>query len=369
MKIPFFSFAERNQKLKAETLAVFEEFYDSNWYVLGKFTQKFEKEFADYNQVKHAVGVSTGLDALHLSLLALGVGDGDEVVVPSNTYIATVLAISFVGATPIFVEPRLETANLNPELLEAAITEKTKAIMPVHLYGQACEMDAIMEIANRHNLFVVEDNAQAHGARYNGKLTGSFGQANATSFYPTKNIGALGEAGAVTTDDPEIAEKISVFRNYGSQKRYYNNVVGYNMRIDEFEAAFLGICLKHIESWTKEREEMFKLYSECLAGIEGISPLKIAEGATTVNHLYTIRTQRRDELQAFLNEKGIGTKIHYPVPPHLQECYKNLGYSKGDFPIAEEIAETTLSLPNFIGIKESEIHYVGECIKSFFKES
>lgn len=364
-QIPFFSFDQRNNDIRKDALKTFEEFFDSKWYVLGNSTTKFEQDYAGFNKTQYCVGVSTGLDALHLALLAIGIEAGDEVIVPSNTYIATVLAISYIGATPIFVEPRLETCNLDPDRIEAAITERTKAIMPVHLYGQACEMDAIMVIANKHNLLVVEDNAQAQGATYNGKLTGSFGHANATSFYPTKNIGALGEAGAVTTDDDDLAHKIRVLRNYGSQKTYFNEVVGYNNRIDEFEAAFLSTSLGYFEKWTEERVELDRLYREKLRGIKEISLCTIAESATTVNHLFTIRSDKRDELQAFLKENGIGTKIHYPVPPHLQECYSELGYKKGDFPIAEEIANTTLSLPNYLGLTADQIEYIASCIKNF----
>lgn len=368
MNIPFFSFTARNKDIRKDAINAFEKFFDSEWYVLGKDTTKFEEEYAKFNQTNHAVGVSTGLDALHLSLLALGIEAGDEVIVPSNTYVATVLAITYIGATPVFVEPRIDTYNLDPKLIQQAVTSKTKAVMPVHLYGQACEMDEIMVVARKNNLVVVEDNAQAHGAAYNGKLTGSFGEANATSFYPTKNIGAIGEAGAVTTDDEKVARKIRTLRNYGSQKTYYNEVIGYNNRIDEYEAAFLSKSLKYFDKWTAERVEIDRLYREKLAGIESIILPVVADKATTVNHLFTIRTTKRDELQEYLKDKGIGTKIHYPVPPHLQECYEHLGYQKGDFPIAEEIADTTLSLPNYIGLQPEEMNYIAMQIKEFFDE-
>ncbi|MFT4733095.1 MAG: dTDP-4-amino-4,6-dideoxygalactose transaminase [Sediminicola sp.] len=366
MKIPFFSFEARNTKVKAEALQAFESFFDSKWYVLGKSTEQFELDYAVYNEVRYAVGVSTGLDALHLALMALGVGEGDEVIVPSNTYIATVLAVSYTGATPVFVEPRIETANLNPDLIVAAITSKTKAIMPVHLYGQPCEMDAIMDIAKKYQLFVVEDNAQAHGARYDGKITGSFGDINATSFYPTKNLGALGEAGAITTNSQQHAEHIKMLRNYGSNERYYNDEIGYNNRIDEFEAAYLNIALKHIKSWSEERRKIANWYNEALEGIDEITKMQIALRAESVYHLYVIRTNKRDELRGFLEEKGIGTQIHYPVPPHLQKAYKELGYNRGDFPVAEELADTCLSLPIWPGITKEMITEVATGIKSFF---
>lgn len=364
--IPFFSFEKRNSDIRTRAIKEFEDFFDSGWYVLGSRTKQFEVNYAKFNCTKHAVGVSTGLDALHLSLKALGVGVGDEVIVPSNTYIATVLAVSYVGATPVFVEPRYSTSNLNPDLIEEAITSRTKCIMPVHLYGQSCEMDKIMAIAKKHDLFVVEDNAQSQGAKCSGKLTGSFGDLNATSFYPTKNIGAVGEAGAVTTDKDELAEKIRVFRNYGSHVTYYNQVKGYNNRIDEYEAAFLNVSLEYFDKWTKERMEIDQKYRELLSTVDEVTLNQIADNCTTVNHLFTIKCDDRDGLQKHLKDVGIGTKIHYPVPPHLQECYSDLGYKKGDFPVAEKLANTTLSLPNYLGIGNKNIERVASEIKRFF---
>ena len=367
MRIPFFSFEARNHKVRDKALKAFESFFDSNWYVLGKSTDQFELDYANYNEVKYAVGLSTGLDALHLALRALGIGAGDEVIVPSNTYIATVLAVSYTGATPVFVEPRIETGNINPERIDDALSAKTKAIMPVHLYGQPCEMDAIMRIAKKHGLYVVEDNAQAHGARYNGIITGSFGDINATSFYPTKNLGALGEAGAITTNSLQHSEQIKMLRNYGSKERYFNEVIGYNNRIDEFEAAYLSIALKHIDDWSKERRRIASWYSEALSSIDEITLMKQAEGTESVYHLYVIKTERRDELRTFLAENGIGTQIHYPVPPHLQQAYQHLGYQKGDFPVAEELADTCLSLPIWPGLNLNMVSEVSSAINSFFK--
>lgn len=365
-KIPFFSFERRNQDIRNDAIETFTHFFDSAWYVLGNYTNQFEKDYAQFNRTKYAVGVSTGLDALHLSLVALGIGPGDEVIVPSNTYIATVLSITYVGATPVFVEPRIATSNLDPDRIETAITSRTKCIMPVHLYGQSCEMDQIMDIAKKHNLYVVEDNAQSQGATYNAQLTGSFGDINATSFYPTKNIGAVGEAGAITTDNEELANKIKILRNYGSQETYFNEVIGYNDRLDEYEAAFLSKSLNYFEKWTKERREIDAFYKEQLSEIDEITINAVADGATTVNHLFTIRSYKRDELQKYMAENGVGTKIHYPVPPHLQECYQHLGHSEGDYPIAEELAKTTLSLPNYLGLTVDQIMYVKEMIKSFY---
>lgn len=350
MKIPFLSFESANKKIKNEILSTFEEFFDSSWYVLGEKTKQFEQEYANFNQVKHCVGISNGLDALHIALKSLDIGEGDEVIVPSNTYIASALAVSYVGATPVFVEPDIQTYNIDPTKIEAAITSKTKAIMPVHLYGQACEMEAIMTIAKKHHLFVVEDNAQSQGATYNGKLTGSFGDINGTSFYPGKNLGALGDAGAITTNTAELAKKAMVLRNYGSEKKYYNEVIGYNKRLDECQAAFLSIKLKYLNEWTKQRQEIATWYNEALSEIEGLILPKLADNASHVYHLYVVRTKHRDKLQKHLTDNAVGTLIHYPIPPHLQKAYSYLGFKKGDFPIAEEIADTCLSLPMWPGM-------------------
>jgi dTDP-4-amino-4,6-dideoxygalactose transaminase len=351
--------------IKAEMQEAFNRVYDSNWFVLGKEVEQFETAYASFNQVKHTVGLSNGLDALHLALKACGVGVGDEVIVPSNTYIATVLAVSYVGATPVFVEPNKETYNIDPNRIETAITSKTKAIMPVHLYGQACEMTAIMELVKKYKLYVIEDNAQAQGASFDGIITGSWGDINATSFYPGKNLGALGDAGAVTTNSDELAQKVRVFRNYGSQKKYYNEVIGHNMRLDELQAALLSVKLKKLYEWTAQRQQIAAWYDEALKDVEGIVLPKIAEGATHVYHLYVIRTNKRDELQKYLHDKCVGTLIHYPIPPHLQEAYKDLGCKKEDFPIAEEIADSALSLPLWPGMTYEEVIEICNCIRKF----
>lgn len=365
MTVPFLSFDAMNDAFKEEAKATFERFFDSKWYVLGEMTKQFELDYAAFNQTQFAIGISNGLDALQIALRVLGVGEGDEVIVPSNTYIATALAVSYVGATPIFVEPNPKTYNIDPQRISEAISPKTKAIMPVHLYGQSCEMDAIMSIAKKHGLWVIEDNAQAHGAAYNGKLTGSFGELNATSFYPSKNVGALGEAGAITCDNAELAQKVKAIRNYGSQQRYYNEIKGFNARIDELQAGLLSIKLKHIARWTAERQQIAAWYRTALADCQTVQLHQIAEGATHVYHLFVICHPQRDELQQFLQEKGIGTVIHYPIPPHLQQAYQDLGYKKGDFPIAEQIADTILSLPLFIGMSKTQVEYVANCIKEF----
>ena len=349
--------------IKTEMQEAFNSVYDSYWYVLGNAVTQFEQEYANFNQTQHCVGVSNGLDALHLALKACGVGEGDEVIVPSNTYIATVLAVSYVRAKPIFVEPNLETYNIDPTKIEAAITSKTKAIMPVHLYGQACEMQQIMDIAKKYHLFVIEDNAQSQGAIYNNKLTGSWGHVNGTSFYPGKNLGALGDAGAVTTNSDELAQKIKVLRNYGSQKKYYNEVIGHNMRLDELQAALLSVKLKYLKDWTAQRQQIASWYDEALQGVGDLILPTVAKGATHVYHLYVVRTKKREALQNYLNENGINTLIHYPIPSHLQDAYKHLGYTKGDFPITEELAETTLSLPLWPGMTNEDITYITNHIK------
>ncbi|WP_229731897.1 DegT/DnrJ/EryC1/StrS family aminotransferase [Psychroflexus planctonicus] len=342
----------------------FNEVYDSYWYIMGEKLNTFEASYAKYNQTKYSVGVSNGLDALILALEALGVGKDDEVILPSNTYIATVLAVTAVGATPVFVEPRIETYNINPELIEEKITKKTKAIMPVHLYGQACEMDHIMKLAEAYELFVVEDNAQAHGSSYNGKLTGSFGHANGVSFYPGKNLGALGDAGAVTTDDEALAEKIKALRNYGSQKKYHNDYIGLNRRLDELQAAFLSVKLQYLDQWTQERRQIAEMYNKQLKDTNLILP-QVANNADHVYHLYVVRTNKRDELQAHLNTNGIGTLIHYPIPPHLQKAYKHLGYKPGDFPIAEKLAKTMISLPLWVGMEKNALEIVSDLASKF----
>ncbi|RYD55978.1 MAG: DegT/DnrJ/EryC1/StrS family aminotransferase [Sphingobacteriales bacterium] len=368
MNIPFLQFDGMHKPLKAEMMDAFSKFYDRSWYVLGEEVKAFEKEYAVYNEVPHCIGVSNGLDALQLALEALGVGEGDEVIIPSNTYIATLLAASYVGATPVLVEPNPETYNIDQAKIEAVITSRTKVIMPVHLYGQCCEMEEIMRIAQKHNIYVVEDNAQSQGATYNGKKAGSWGHVNGTSFYPGKNLGALGDAGGVTTNDETLATKIMTLRNYGSQKKYYNEVIGHNMRLDEIQAAFLRIKLNRLDSWTEQRRQIAAWYNDALAGAKDIILPKIATNATHVYHLYVVRTDKRDALQEHLANNGIGTLIHYPVPPHMQQAYARMGFKKGDFPLAEKIADTCLSLPLWPGMTQGMVHEVAQQIQAFFNE-
>lgn len=367
MKIPFYKFENiHSPKVKEEIKESFASILDKSNFINGEEVAQFEKEFAEFSGAKYAIGVSNGLDALRMALLALGIGKDDEVIAPSNTYIATWLAATDIGCIIVPVEPRKDTYNINPDLIEAAITSKTKAIMPVHLYGQACEMDAIMEIAKKHNLFVIEDNAQSQGAIYNGKQTGGIGTVSGTSLYPGKNLGALGDGGIVTTNGEKLANEIRMIANYGSSVKYHHDIMGTNCRLDTIHAAALSIKLKYLNELNVQRQEIAKFYDLNLMLVDNLILPVIAEKATTVYHQYIIRTTKRDELQQYLADNGIGTLIHYPIPPHLQKCYAYLGYKKGDFPIAEEIAETCLSLPIFPGLKQEEMQYIVDKIKEFF---
>ncbi len=368
MKIPFVSLNKINESIKTEAMSALEEVYDSGWYILGKKLQAFEKAYAKYCNTAYCIGVANGLDALHLALKTLEIGSRDEVIVPSNTYIASALAVSFTGATPVFVEPIEKTYNINPLLIEEKITNKTKAILPVHLYGQACEMDYILDLSLKHNIYVIEDNAQAQGAMYGNRKTGSMGIINATSFYPGKNLGAYGDAGAITTNDIELDRRARSWRNYGSPKKYYNEVLGFNSRLDEIQAALLSIKLIHLDNWTKERQRLAKLYSNNLKNCSFVTLPVIAEKATHVYHLFVISTVYRDRLQLFLKEKGIDTLIHYPVPPHLQKAYAHLKLKEGDYPIAEKMANECLSLPMYVGLTDTEVDYVCNMIKLFVDE-
>lgn len=365
MNIPFLNFEPVHEAIKSEMQETFLTFYESYWYILGDRLKKFEKEYSIFNQVNFTIGISNGLDALYLALKALEIKEGDEVIMPSNTFIATVLAVSYTGAKPVFVEPDIQTYLLDPSKIEAAVTSHTKAIMPVHLYGQACQMDSIMSIADRYGLKVIEDNAQAHGARFKGQIAGSIGHVNGTSFYPGKNLGALGDAGAVTTNDAELAEKIQILRNYGSKEKYKYESIGHNMRLDELQAAFLSVKLKHLEEWTRQRQEISHWYNEELLGCKDLITPYVHPDSTHVYHLYVIRTSKRDQLQEYLKENEVGSLIHYPIPPHLQLAYQYLGFKKGDFPIAEELASTSLSLPIWPGLKKNEVVAICQIIKNF----
>ena len=344
MKIPFLDLKAGFLELQPEIDAAIKRVLESGWYVLGEEVDAFEQEYAAYCEAKHCVGVANGLDALHLALLALGVGAGDEVIVPSNTYIATWLAVSQCGATPVPVEPDAATYNIDPARIEAAITLRTKVILPVHLYGQPADMDPILAIARKHGLKVLEDGAQAHGARYKGKRIGAHGDVVAWSFYPGKNLGAFGDGGAITTNDAEIADRIRVLRNYGSRVKYVNDVCGFNSRLDPIQAAALRVKLKVLDAWNARRAQIASRYQTALANTALTLPL-VPEWAEPAWHLYVVQHPQRDALQKTLGEAGIGTLIHYPIPPHLQRAYASAGYIKGQFPIAERIANQCLSLP------------------------
>ncbi len=367
MQIPYLQLQHQNCPIKQQLLDAAAEVIDSSWYILGKKVEQFEEEYAAFSHVKYCRGVANGLDALILSLKALNIGAGDEVIVPSNTYIASWLAVSYTGAVPVPVEPRITSYNINPDLIEEKITSRTRAIMPVHLYGQACEMEAILKIAAKYKLAVVEDNAQAQGATYKDGITGSFGHVNATSFYPGKNLGALGDAGAVTSNDEELIRRVSMIRNYGSEKKYYNEVQGINSRLDELQAALLRVKLTHLEAWTKERLALARLFDERLKGVGDIIVPATAQYASHVYHIYMIRTARRDALQEHLQKQGVGTLIHYPLPPHLQKAYSDMNKKAGDYPIAELIAKTCLSLPLYPGLKTAEVDYICDAIRGFFR--
>lgn len=367
MKIPYLSFEYTNKIIKKEVQDAFEEFFNKGYYILGESVSNFEIAYAEFNKISYTVGISNGLDALYIALKVLEIGKDDEVIVPANTYIASILAISHVGATPILVEPNIDTYNINPSLIEKAINSRTKAILPVHLYGQACDMDAICSIANKHSLFIIEDNAQAHGANWNGQMTGTWGHINATSFYPGKNLGALGDAGAITTNNENFAKKALLLRNYGSKEKYYNDILGHNMRLDELQAKILIIKLKYLQSWTLNRIEIANWYEEELHPYLNniILPYNNPK-SKHVYHLYVIRTKKRNELQKYLATQGIGTLIHYPVPPHLQKAYIHLNKCKGDYQITEEIADTCLSLPLWPGMQKADVKKVADSIGRFF---
>lgn len=335
----------------------------SGWYVLGKEVSSFEEEFANYLGVKHCMGVGNGLDALWIAFRVLNIGKGDEVIVQGNTYIASVMGITINDAIPIFVEPDIYN-NIDPDKIEEKITDKTKAILVVHLYGQCSQMSKIMKIAEKHNLRVVEDCAQSHGATENGKQSGTFGDIGCFSFYPSKNLGAFGDAGAIVTNNDDLARKIKIFRNYGSEKRYYNMVVGTNSRLDELQAGLLSVRLSHIDEITNERNTICNRYLNELKN-PNIELPQVCRGVTSVWHQFVIKVKNRECLISYLNERGIGTIIHYPIPPHLAEAYEYLNMIKGSLPITERYAEEVLSLPLYNGMTEDEINYIINTINAW----
>lgn len=364
MNIPFVSFEPMHKEIESEILDKFKEVYQKNWFIQGEELKRFEEEFAGFCDSKYCIGCGNGLDALYLILRGYNIGEGDEVIVPSNTYIATALAVSYTGAKPIFVEPNLLTYNINVMLIERAITSKTKAIMAVHLYGQPADMDNINSIAKKYNLKVIEDSAQAHGALYKGKKVGNLGDAAGFSFYPGKNLGALGDGGAIVTNDKELADKVRSVANYGSDRKYHHIYKGTNSRLDEIQAAFLRIKLRKLEKWNEDRVKTAQKY---LNGIDNINIAKPVEEdyAKHVWHLFVLRTEKRTEFEKYLKENGIGTTVHYPIPMHLQEAYKELKMNKGTLPVAEKISNEVISLPMWYGMKDEEINLIIEKINNW----
>lgn len=366
MIVPFLDLKRLHNEIHESLENAFKRVLDSGWFITGPEVEAFESEFASFSNVKYCVGLGNGLDAIHLLLRAYGIGPGDEVLVPSNTFIATWLAVSQCGATPVPVEPNFKTHNIDPDALVAAITPKTKAIIPVHLYGQPADMDAINTIANNHGLVVIEDAAQAQGALYRGRRVGSLGHAAATSFYPGKNLGALGDAGAILTNDPVIADKVRVLRNYGSQIKYKHDVTGYNTRLDEMQAAFLRAKLTVLDEWNNCRRKIAEQYSKLLANADIGLPF-VPDYAEPVWHLYVIRSKQRDALKEYLEQRGISTVIHYPIPPHLQNCY--LDFQNHKLPIAEILAKEVLSLPMSPAMQAEEVEYVANTIVTFLTDN
>ncbi|NVD96454.1 DegT/DnrJ/EryC1/StrS aminotransferase family protein [Massilia sp. BJB1822] len=364
MSVPFLDLKAINLSQQAELEAALQRVLHSGWYILGQEVENFERRFAAYCGVQHGIGVANGLDAIMLILRAYGIGPGDEVIVPSNTFIATWLAVSQCGATPIPVEPVEATYNIDPARIEAAITPRTKAIVAVHLYGQPADMPAVAAIARKHKLKVVEDAAQAHGALCHGKRSGQLGDAAAFSFYPGKNLGALGDAGGVVTDDAALAELLRTYRNYGSQKKYHNLVQGFNSRLDEMQAAVLNVKLNVLDEGNALRRAQAARYSEQLAGIPGLLLPHVPAWAEPVWHLYVVRHAQRDVLAQRLAEQGIGTIVHYPIAPHLQQAYAELGYQPGDFPIAEAIHREVLSLPLGPHLSMEQVDQVAAAVRA-----
>jgi len=362
--VPFLDLRAAYLELKPEIDAAVARVLDSGSFILGKEVEAFESEFANHSGVKHCVGVGNGLDALHIALRALGVGPGDEVLVPGNTYIATWLAVSYCGATVVPIEPDERTYNLNPEKLAGAITKRTKGIIPVHLYGQPADMDLIIEVARKNSLWVLEDAAQAHGARYKGKNVGGLGDIAGWSFYPGKNLGASGDGGAITTNNPELADRVRVLRNYGSRTKYYNEVQGYNSRLDEIQAAVLRVKLRHLDEWNERRRRIAELYASQLKTANLVLP-DSQEWAKHVYHLFVVRCKQRDALRQHLESREVRTLIHYPIPPHLQQAYRQLAYGEGSLPISERIHREVLSLPIGPHLTEDQALAVIEAVHEF----
>lgn len=363
MKVPFLHLKAQYDSIRAEIAAALQQVIEASAFAGGPFVEQFEKEFAAFCQCQDAIGVSNGTAALGMALRELGIGPADEVITVPNTFIATVEAISFCRARPVFVDIDEKTYNMNPALLEAVITSRTKAVIPVHLFGQMADMDPIMEIAKAHRLIVIEDASQAHGAQYKGKLAGSIGNAGCFSFYPGKNLGAYGEAGAVVTNDSELAAKLKKFRDHGQKEKYYHDMIGWNDRMDGIQGAVLSVKLKYLEAWNKARRSHARSYGEMLSRLEGVMVPREADYARHIYHIYAIRVRHREALMSALAENDIHCGIHYPVPVHLQEAYCFLGLRKGSFPVAERCAEEFVSLPMYPELTREQIEYVGRQIE------
>ncbi len=366
--IPLVDLKAQYLNLKPQIDQAIQRVIDNTDFILGKEVELFEREFASFSETEYGIGVASGTEALHLSLLALGISSGDEVITAANTFVATVLGINYTGARPVLVDIDSDNYNLDVSFIENVITKRTKAIIPVHLFGQPADMDPIMEIAREHNLKVIEDACQAHGAKYKGKKVGSIGDVGCFSFYPGKNLGAYGDGGMVVTNDEKIAEKIRTLRNYGSRKKYYHEFKGFNSRLDTLQAAILRVKLKYLDEWNRKRIRNALLYSSLLKDIKEVITPQFREDldSSHVFHLYVVRVEKRDQLLDFLDKKGIRCGIHYPVPLHFQEAYKDLGYKQGDFPIAEKLSKEILSLPMYPELTEEEIIYVVESAKKFY---
>ena len=366
MQVPFLDLQTQYQSIKPEVDSAIQEVINSCAFILGPAVKEFENNFAEYIGVNHAIGVDSGTQAIELALRAVGLEPGDEVIAPANTFIASVLPISRLGAKPVLVDINPKTYNIDVEKIEAAITPRTKVILPVHLYGQpVTEMEKLLDIAERHNLTVVEDTAQSHGAKYKGQRAGSFGKVAAFSFYPGKNLGAYGDGGAVVTNDDEIAEKVRQLRNYGQSKKYHHDQLGFNHRLDSIQAAVLNVKLQYLDEWNDGRRKNANLYLKELAATEGVILPHVPSEVEPVWHIFAIRTQKRDGMMAFLKENGISTGIHYPIPIHMQKSYQHLDYEKGDFPITEKIAKELISLPMCAELSEEMVVYVCDKIKEF----
>ena len=363
MKVPFVDLKTQYLSIKSEIDPAIQDVLDCTAFAGGRFVANFENDFASFCNCKHSVATSSGTSAIWMALIALGVGPGDEVITSPNTFIATAEAISFCGATPVFVDIDSKTYNMNPQLIKNAITSKTKAVIPVHLYGQTADMDPIMEIAKEHGLYVIEDACQAHGAKYKNNCAGSIGDAGCFSFYPGKNLGAYGEAGAVVTNNGELAEKMKMFRDHGQNKKYYHSIIGWNSRMDGIQGAVLGVKLKHLAEWNEARRANAKLYDNLLADVDKVSTPVVADYSEHVYHIYAVRCQNRDALMSALAKEGVYCGIHYPVPLHLQKAYEFLGYPKNSFPVTEEFVTEQVSLPMFAELTEEQIEFVCDKIK------